>query len=183
MCQCGSSFLCPLWLTVVNCQWRSRGAAQEQGHITWECVSARLRVCVGPLSSHGHHGGDPRAWLPDPKALVRVPRQYLGAVERDDGPSSIRWVTDTRPSPYTSSCPADICIIPSFVLSFSASTLDSCRAIKLTYVDGDILYFAKILSLKIYVCVCVWTKTPAYGKWGRGSHSPFFMIFLLISMI
>lgn len=74
--------------------WSSRGSAQEEGHLTWECVTVCVRVCVQascrrPLFPD-RHGGGPEARLQDPEAVVGVPGQHLRAVQRDDRTRS-RW--------------------------------------------------------------------------------------------
>lgn len=50
------------------------------------CVQASRRRQLGPRS----HGGGQGARFPHPAAVVGVPRQHAGAVQRDDRPGARR---------------------------------------------------------------------------------------------
>lgn len=74
----------------------SRGSTQEEAHITWECVTARVWGCVQascrrPLAPDRHGGGQRAQRLPDTEAVVGVPGHHLRAVQRDDRIGSRRW--------------------------------------------------------------------------------------------
>lgn len=50
-------------------------STQKEGHIPWECVTVRVRVCV--QADCPHHGGGQRAQLPITEAVVGVQGKHI----------------------------------------------------------------------------------------------------------